>query len=328
MFLSTRRLAVVLMLGVACAPPPAPAPVSLLSFNTAQGAGPTYRTASHRAAQRRWLEQSGAQIIGLQEVDFFVARSGQIDVAAELTPFECDFAEWRADGTRRCAGAAGTVVSARALCAADPYRNDDQGLPAGIPDENRVFDRSPTACYGLSLIVRGLAVSETWAVGLPNDASWPVTAPFDRGLVAASLDEPTLGALSEHNEAIRRGPALEPRVLLVAHLTRPAGPELAVMVVHLEYEGGPPLALHQLQRVRTLMALERSVGRQVVVFGDFNLSAPDVSSVLFGHLTPAVESTNVVDQIWLDASLSIDSAEVRSTEQLSDHGFAPYALVY
>jgi len=241
----------------------------MLSFNTAQGAGPRYRTASHRAAQRRWLEQSGAQLIGLQEVDFFVARSGQVDVATELTPFDCNVSDWRSEGTRRCVGAAGTVVSARAFCAADLYRNDEQGRPAGIPDENGVWDRSPTACSGLSLIVRGLAVKETYAVGLPNDASWPVTRPFDRGLVAASIDETTLRALSEHNDAVRRGPAFEPRVLLVAHLTRPAGPELAVMVVHLEEEGGTPLALHQLQRVRTLMALERNAGRQVVVFGDF-----------------------------------------------------------
>jgi hypothetical protein len=67
------------MVVVGCAPTPtprpAPAPVFLLSFNTSQGAGPSYRT-SHRAAQRRWLDQGGAQVIGLREVDFFVARSG------------------------------------------------------------------------------------------------------------------------------------------------------------------------------------------------------------------------------------------------------------
>jgi len=45
-------------------------------------------------------------------------------------------------------------------------------------------------------------------------------------------------------------------------------------------------------------------------------------------LTPTVESTDVVDQIWLDASLTIEPAEDRSTESLSDHPAAPCAVVY
>ena len=96
------KLVVVLpVLGLSCIPsllpprpPQPPSVVTALSFNLANGAGDEYRTAAQRAAQRRFLDTSGADVVALQEVDSFVLRSGDVDVVREVTPFECEPGDW------------------------------------------------------------------------------------------------------------------------------------------------------------------------------------------------------------------------------------------
>lgn len=137
------RVVALLALGVACIPalPPAPAPppsvVSCLSINLANGAGNEYRTPTQRAVQRRFLDESGAGLIALQEVDSFVMRSGNVDVAREVTPFDCVPGEWSPDGVRDCAGDGGVSLMARAICGPDPYANDEQGYRLAFPVEER-----------------------------------------------------------------------------------------------------------------------------------------------------------------------------------------------
>jgi len=79
-----KRSVALLLLGLACIrplqpvpprPPSPPSVVTALSLNLANGAGDEYRSPTQRAAQRRSLDASGADLIALREVDSFVLRS-------------------------------------------------------------------------------------------------------------------------------------------------------------------------------------------------------------------------------------------------------------
>ncbi|MDP1916337.1 MAG: endonuclease/exonuclease/phosphatase family protein [Myxococcales bacterium] len=332
------KLVVVLpVLGLSCIPalPPLPPPqppsvVTALSLNLANGAGDEYRSAAQRAAQRRYLDASGAELLALQEVDSFVLRSGDVDVVREVTPFECEPGDWSADGVRRCVGDGGVSLMARAICGPDPYANNAQGVPAGIPGGGTT-DRRATACYGVALVVRNpLRVTSAFTLGLPNS--------LDGGVVDDDLDALSTGPelspsaierLAAHNTGIRRGPAIEPRTALVAHVARAHGTPLAVIAIHLEPVRSGDLAQHQLARVRSFVRWERERGRRVILLGDFNLTPSQASDVLSdAGLVRAREASAMevprIDQVWLDPALTPGRVEQRSTDGTSDHPTAPF----
>jgi endonuclease/exonuclease/phosphatase family metal-dependent hydrolase len=336
--LRTMKLVVVLsVLGLSCVPallpPPPPQPpsvVTALSFNLANGAGDDYRTAAQRAAQRRFLDASGAGLVALQEVDSFVLRSGDVDVLREVTPFDCEPADWSTDGVRTCAGDGGVSLMARALCGPDPYANDAQGVPAGIPGGGST-DRRASACYGVALVVRNpLRVTSAFTLGLPNSLDGGVVDDeLDALLTAPELTQATRDRLGAHNAQLRRGPAIEPRTALVAHVARPHGAPLAVIAVHFEPVRSGDLAQHQLARVRSLVRWERQRGRGVILLGDFNLTPAQASAVLADAgvvraVEPAAVERPLIDQVWLDSALVPRRSEQRSTDGTSDHLTAPF----
>lgn len=331
-----KRVVVLLLLGLSCIPalppppPPPPSVVTALSLNLANGAGDEYRTPAQRDAQRRFLDASGAELVALQEVDSFVLRSGDADVAREVTPFDCVPGEWSPDGVRGCVGEGGVSLMARALCGPDPYANDEKGVPAGIPGGGTT-DRRPSACYGIALVIRNtLTVTNAFTLGLPNSFDGGVVDDeLDALLTAPELTQPTRDRLAAHNAQLRLGPAIEPRTALVAHVSRAHGTPLAVIVVHFEPVRSGDLAQHQLSRVRSLARWERERGRRVVLLGDFNLTPEQASAVLSDAgvvraVEPAAVARPLIDQVWLDLALTPRRAEQRSTEGTSDHPTSPF----
>ena len=248
----------------------------------------------------------------------------------EVTPFECEPGDWSLDGVRRCAGDGGVSLMARALCGPDPYANDAQGVPAGIPGGGTT-DRRPSACYGIALVVRNsLTVARAFALGLPNSLDGGVVDDeLDALLTAPEMTQATRDRLGAHNAQLRRGPAIEPRTALVAHVARTNGTPLAVIAVHFEPVRSGDLAQHQLARVRSLVRWERERGRGVVLLGDFNMTPAQASAVVADAgvvraVEPAAVERPLIDQVWLDSALIPRRAEQRSTDGTSDHLTAPF----
>ena len=330
-----RRLAYVLIVAAGCADEPAA--ISLLSFNMANGAGDVYRTPDSRMRQAEFIAQSGAQLVALQEVDLNVQRSGWVDTARALSELDClvKQPEFSPDGVRRCIGTSGQVIFARAFAGNDPF--DLQcGLPSGIPDVDTSLnptsvDRSPTASFGNALLVLGdLDVTEVYAVALPDDASQIADDPLFSALGAGSVTDDERAELGARNLALRQGPAIEPRVVLVVRIARANTNPLSVLVTHLENEAPLDLKLRQLERVIAVARAER-VGppaRQAVILGDFNATPAVTSAPLeaAGFVLVAGDSSSV-DQLWTDRGLVVVSAAEVSTNGVSDHANATHATI-
>src|SRR5262249_54552458 len=132
-------------------------------------------------------------------------------------------------------------------------------------------DRSPEASFGNALVVFGnLEVTDVYVVELPTDATQVADDPLFSELGAGDLTESERAELAAHNLALRVGPAIEPRVVLVARIARPNAIPLSVLVVHIEAEGTVDLKVRQLERVIAVAKAER-VGppaRAPVILGD------------------------------------------------------------
>src|SRR6478735_516830 len=153
---------------------PGGAKLTLLTVNIANGAGDLYRSSEMRRQQARFVAASDASIVAMQEVDIDVERSFHTDTGDDVLGLACAVAQpaFSPDGVRRCSGPDGSYLFGRAFQGDDTYALVD-GLPAGISDGDDTVppsgtDRTPGAQYGDALGVRGLAVDDAYAVGLPT----------------------------------------------------------------------------------------------------------------------------------------------------------------
>lgn len=312
------------------------APIRLLSFNMANGAGDVYRTPDSRMRQAEFIAQSGAQLVALQEVDLNVERSGWVDTARAVSGLDCLVKQppFSADGVRRCIGTTGSVIFGLGFHGNDPF--DLQcGLPSGIPDADTSLnptsvDRSPDASFGNALLVFGLEVTETYAVGLPTDASQTADDPLFSELGVGDLTACERAELGARNLAVRQGPTIEPRVVLVTRIARPNARPLSVLVTHLEADAMLDLKLRQLERVIAVAKAER-VGppaRTPVILGDFNTTPANTSPPLeAAGFVLAAGDPGSIDQMWIDRSLGLDSSGEVPTAGVSDHANATRATI-
>jgi endonuclease/exonuclease/phosphatase family metal-dependent hydrolase len=329
------RLVLVAILGLGCADEPAP--ISLLSFNMANGSDDVYRTPDTRMRQAEFIAQSGAQLVALQEVDLNVERSGWVDTARAVSGLDCLVKQppFSVDGVRRCVGVNGMVIFGLTFHGNDPF--DLQcGLPSGIPDGDTSLnptsvDRSPDSSFGNALLVLGrLEVTETYAVELPTDPSQPADDPLFSALGVGDLTDGERAELGARNLALRQGPAIEPRVVLVTRIARSAANPLSVLVTHLESAASVDLKQRQLERVIAVAKAERAgpPARVPVILGDFNMTPADTSPPLqaAGFVLAAGDAASI-DQLWTDRSLNVVSAAEVPTNGVSDHANATRATV-
>jgi Endonuclease/Exonuclease/phosphatase family len=313
---------------VACSQP-ADAPLTLLTVNIANGAGNFYRTSDTRAAQAAFVARSGATIVGMEEVDIGVDRSAHADTGDEVLALPCTVAQppYTADGVRRCESAAGSYVFALSVRGDDTYRIVD-GLPVGI-EAGTSTDRSHDAVFGVAVGVRHLAVTDAYAVMLPNTVDQPPDEALFAALGAGGPDAPARAQLAERNLSLRTLPGLPPRVALVVRLDHPGGVPLSVIETHLEIADIPGMGGNQLTSVLAMVRAERAgpPARQVVVMGDFNQATFGRAQSLLDAglrraLDPPTSVGSVLDQIWVDTDLLLLRTGELSTGGVSDHPVA------
>jgi endonuclease/exonuclease/phosphatase family metal-dependent hydrolase len=372
--MSFRRALAVLSVGLACrsprdfstepepeptGAPPDPRAMTVMSFNMASGAGDRFRTAANRRAQGVFLGRSAPDVVGLQEVDLGVDRSGDADTAHELAAAlaggsgvgDCTFdvpavPHVRADGTRIARCAFGATVFGVGFRADDTFAAGKDALPSGImdadPSDGAVgVDRSSDAFYGNALVVRApWEVASAYDLALPIDAAGPSAPPALLAELARDarddrldVDAGALSRLAAHNEAVRGQRGVEPRAALVVRVHRRDAGERAhftVITTHLESAGTQALRLAQLSSVADVVRAERAGLARVVVAGDFN-ALPDVVAAVLGavglvHAAPA-DATPEIDQIWVDVGLAVELAALPATGGTSDHARAVLARV-
>ncbi len=325
----------------------APGSVTLMTLNVASGAGDSFRTAENRKKQSAFVARSAAEVVGLQEVDVGVERSGKIDtaasVAASLAFGTCTFAvdaapHMRADGTRLTRCTAGSIVFGLGFRASDLFAADAAGIPSGIMDSDPSLnptgvDRSPDALYGNALIVSApWEVVATYTVALPIDALGPsASAELLERLAQEGPPDDAIAAIAEHNEATRRQRGIEPRSALVVRVRKPGTTAISVITTHLESSGTSDLRRAQLDAVLAIARGEQRISNHdVVVMGDFNMAVtatePSLVAAGFVRATPPEASADI-DQMWIDPALVADATRRVSTEGVTDHGFTALATV-
>jgi endonuclease/exonuclease/phosphatase family metal-dependent hydrolase len=327
--------AMVLGFALGCRPePPLPfaGPLALVTLNVANGAGDRYRTAENRNRQAMLLDGASGDVSALEEVDVGVDRSGNgntaLQIAAKIQPgfepcaFELPGDHFSIEGTLRCDAEKGTILFGVGFRADDPFALDANGLPSGIMDADSSLDpvgvdRGSDAYYGNAVIVRRpWSVAAAYTVALPADPTVGLPADLLKHL---GDREPNRAALAANNQSVRNGPAIEPRSVLVARLTKPGSNVVSVLITHLESGGSPALRQTQLEAVLWVARAERTAGRSVAILGDFNLpSAQAVASMNdAGFTTP--KPSNEIDQIWLDSTFPNATADALPTGGASDH---------
>lgn len=326
-------------------------PVALATLNIASGAGDRYRTLAHRAKQGAFLAATGAEVLALQEVDLGTDRSGNADTAAAVAAGvaqgfgSCAFAveaapHFSADGTRLARCAAGAIVFGIGFRADDPFSPAPDGTPSGIMDvdesiDPKGVDRGADAWFGNAAIVRApWEVAEAYTVALPSDAAGSAPrAELLAALAKEARDEAAIAELAAHNLKARTGRSIEPRSALVVRLRAPGTDAGAgtggytVITTHLESAGTAALRAAQLDAVVAIAVAERTAAsRRVVVMGDFNMQAAEAEPAL-KRAAFVVTSAAEIDQIWVDASLSLEASARVPTEGASDHAYAASARV-
>lgn len=324
--------------------------LGVLSLNLANGAGDRYRTPANRAAQAALLREAGASVVGFQEVDTGVGRSGDVatavDVVRHLNPaFEIFAAPGSppvvdlhdaspatairrgADGTTLYQTPSGTLISGAS------FSGDDRG--GGVAG-----DRGADATYGNALYVAAPhRVVDAYTIAVPHSAASdaPPVAGHEQlaQLADGNLTREERTALGDTNDAIRRGARTEPRTALIARVTGPDGKERTIINVHLaagrEHEA---LRQKQLSFLADVISAEQRgpPAREIVLMGDFNDSVSDVGRVLepigmrreVGGRTEGIRN---IDQIWVSRATEADTSAQVKTNGVSDHPHAAHTVV-
>lgn len=322
--------------------------VGVMSLNLANGAGDKYRTAANRAAQAALLREAGASVVGFQEVDTGVSRSGDVatalDIARQVSPSLEAFGPGRnppvvdlhaeAPDTALRKGADGTTLyqtPGATLITGESFSGDDRG--GGVAG-----DRGADATYGNALYVAAPnRVTEAYTLVLPHSVDGaPVSSSEDLAALAAGpLSAEERAALGTRNEAARRAAKSEPRTALIARMVGPDGRERTVINVHLA-AGRENEALRHKQLAFLAQAIQAEQrgppARDVVLMGDFNDSVADVGRALepIGmrrEVGGRKEGIRNIDQIWVSQAVHADTSAQVKTNGTSDHPHAAYTVV-
>jgi endonuclease/exonuclease/phosphatase family metal-dependent hydrolase len=318
-----------LVLGQAACSSPAPAPLTLLTINIANGAGAAYRTPDNRARQAAFVASTGANVVGMEEVDFNVDRSSHADTGAEVVALPCTVVapEFSPDGVRRCDGDKGSYLFAIAIRGDDTYQIVD-GQPIGIEYDGGT-DRSHDAASGVGVGVLGFAVSDAYAVILPTAADQPADEPLFAALGASDAGSPARAQLADRNLSLRMQPALDPRVALVVRIERPGAAPLSIIETHTEISEFPDIGATQLTTALAIARSERSgpPARRIALMGDFNLATvgrdADLQAIgLRRALDASVSEGDREDQLWVDSALRVSDTHELPTMGVTDHAVA------
>jgi len=329
----------------------------VLTLNTANGAGKEYRTPENRQAQADLIHETGASIVGFQEVDVGVGRSRNVNTALDvvsripgnesfrvfLHPDAKDLAvdigqpapptaiRTGVDGTTLYQTPEGTLVTG------ESFSGDDQ--PGGVAK-----DKGREASYGNAIYVAAPhQVTEAYTVSLPTKdtsntrAPSPPSAEQLAALADGKLTDEERLQLMESNEAIRDHAGAEPRSALVTRVMGPDGREQTIINVHVATSGDPALRDEQLRYIAQIVEAE-SKGpppREVVVMGDFNASTQEVDAQFEAGTDTDLE--RVVggrsggrpnyDQIWTTGGVDTQNSAQVDTEGVSDHEHAGYTVI-
>ncbi|MFP2908355.1 endonuclease/exonuclease/phosphatase family protein, partial [Pyxidicoccus sp. 3LFB2] len=342
-------------------PPVPPGGTGVLTLNTANGADEYYGTDENREAQADLIQETGASIVALQEVDVGLERSGGVNTALELVrklnpafdafttgeltpvPIGADAPPTAiregADGTTLYQTPEGTLVTG------ESFSGDDRG---------GLGTRSEEATYGNAVYVAPPnRVVDAYTVVLPNSGGAdPASGPPDlAALGSGPVTDAEREALKAYNEGIRDGGGEEPRTALVTRVVGPDGKEQSIINVHLA-AGEENQALRDAQLAYLAQVVEaESKGppaREVVVMGDFNDTTEHVGEYLGtgeggAGLNRTVGGHNAgienYDQIWTSSGLDTShSAQVDTGgswagglfdvfKGVSDHPNAGYTVI-
>lgn len=323
---------------------------AVMTLNIANGAGEKYRTAANRAAQAALIREAGASVVGFQEVDVGVQRTGNVNTALEIArlvnPAFDAFAnggpvargDWaqRPAGTGVLSGADGTTVFQTAqgsLITGESFSGDDRG--SGVAG-----DKGADAIYGNAIYVGAPnRVVEAYTVSLPHSAGVNDPPPLSRAelrtLAAGPLSPETRSALGERNEAIRHRSGIEPRSALVARVEGPDGVQRTIINLHLSVgRDHEALRQKQLAFVSELIRAEREADppREVLLMGDFNDDVADVAKGLAPAGMQRVvggrkDSFANIDQVWVSPGMVTDTSAQVKTRGVSDHPHAGYTVL-
>jgi endonuclease/exonuclease/phosphatase family metal-dependent hydrolase len=320
---------------------PDPTGTGVLTLNTANGVSSgEFRDPEDRARQAKFIQQTGASIVALQEVDVGVDRTGNINTALDvirraypdfdafLTANEATIRKG-SDGTTQYQTPAGTLVTGEA------FSGDDR--PRGIND-----DTGRNASYGNAIFVAPPhQVSEAYTVALPSslNADAPQAASQEQlaALADGKLTDAERQQLGQTNEAIRDDPnGDEPRGALVTRVVGPDGREKTIINIHTAAgSDNAELRQRQLEYVAQIVEAESKgpPAREVVVLGDFNDSTANVGNAfedtgLERTVGGSAATGANFDQIWTSGGITTqNSAQVATNGAISDHENAGYTEI-
>lgn len=334
---------------------PDPRGTGVLTLNTANGVrSGEYRGPDDRRRQAELIQQTGASIVALQEVDVGVDRTRNVntalDVLRHVNPAFADFLTQGADvprvdigqeapGTAIRTGVDGTTLYQTpqgTLVTGESFSGDDRA--GGVSN-----DTGSGATYGNALYVAAPnRVSEAYTVALPSslEANAPPGASREQleALADGQLTDAERQQLRQSNEAIRDDPnGEEPRSALVTRVVGPDGREQTIINLHVaagDNEADATLRQRQLEYVAQLVQAESNgpPAREVVVLGDFNDSTANVAQAFEGTGLERVVGGRAAtganfDQIWTTGGITTENSAQVKTQGTSDHKHAGYTVI-
>jgi endonuclease/exonuclease/phosphatase family metal-dependent hydrolase len=332
----------------------------VLTLNLANGADDKYRTAENREDQAALIRDTGATIVGLQEVDVGLGRSGNVntalDIARQLNPSFNAFTNGTSVPTVPIGEEAPATAIRKGGDGTTLYQTPEGTLVTGESfsgdDRGGLGTRDASATYGNAVYVAAPEkVVDAYTVTLPTSTSGdgrPVSSTEDLAALGdGKVSDTERTALAQRNDALRKDNPVEPRSALVTRVVGPDGREKSIINVHLTAGGDQSgLRAKQLALVADLARAEGNgpPQREVVVMGDFNDSTKNVGAALEGAGLHRVvggkkEGINNYDQIWTSGGLDTDtSAQVEtggnvlghihdSQKGVSDHPYAGYTVI-
>ena len=292
------RFAILFLFLVGCGPMKVSTSIRIGSLNLANGAGPEYNTPEARAKQADFIRAHGLDIVGFQEVDYMMRRSGVVNTGAAATGLKeyetyhttNDDGTYNPDLIATGLGGLSCVVFGTSLT----FDANNCDVLDGSP-----CDTSGNARYGNAIYVRS-------GYGGPH-----------------SIYVKTVATKKfPHHEGY------EQRSLVLTLVVIPDVTQLVVINTHLTIEGPDPVTVRreQLQVLADAAAAWARVGIPVVITGDFNASVAEVADVFYGSdLTLA--SPGGPDQIWTSRDITIRDDGVGEARRAgaSDHEYMPWA---
>jgi endonuclease/exonuclease/phosphatase family metal-dependent hydrolase len=317
----------------------------VLTLNLANGKEDQgFREAENRTAQAKLIEETGASVLALQEVDVGVNRSGNVNTAldvvrqvkgnesfdraftpeGELKPDAPPGSSKRAydDGSTLFQTDAGTLVTGTSFTAGPQHQIEG--------------DAGPDASYGNALYVgKPNQVVDAYTVVLPGDPNNPGPAVDLVPQGDGKLTEAQRDQLAARNNELRTLPG-EPRSALVARVVGEDGRPKTIINTHLATSDNEELRKAQLQYVSQIVNAERQAQppREVVVLGDLNSSPQEVEDAFTGAGTGLQKdvggnkaSFGNYDQVWSTPGLNTHTSAQVFTQGVTDHQYAGYTVI-